>query len=655
MVVRPSRCLARTIVLCAILSAASRLPWCAAAEPPAKPDADRTLREQSIYIPYDKLRQVFEREGRGVFLPYEKFRELWQAAQEKKVPAVTTRPPAGAVVTTIDSEATPSKDVVKVRATLKIEVLAEGWNEVPLRLADAAITEAKLDQQPARIVSAGDSGHKLLLEKTGKDAKTVELVLQYVKTITRSPGQNSVSFQAPQAPVNRWTIRIPEPGVKVTVHPTLAVTEPELPEAKPAPAAEPGKPEPGKPEPGKPEPKNPPETVLMAFVGAAPEVRIDWTAKAEGATGLEALAGVQAEQQVAVHEGVLRTRTHLAYAISRAELGQLAIEVPADQKVANVFDANVRQWSVETQKTSQIIRVQLFEPAKQSQNLVVELEKYLDEKLNAKITLPVVRALGAVRQQGIVVVQVAEGLRAEVVQAKGLLQVDAAELPPTLRGTPWNLSYRYASVPYEIELGIEKVQPRVLAESLAEIEIQPEALTIDVLAIYTVERAGVFRLELDVPAGFEVRQVQGRAAAKAEAAQVDTHRLEGSDKTRLVVSLARKAFGRVGLAVQLRKELHEPDLLTPTGKAAKLDVAIPAVPSNTVERSAGRVVVLAPESLAPIRASPRPCAACPIAKQWKAWSPSAVPEAATRVRSSPSSMPSSPDALSSPQSGASPR
>ena len=34
------------------------------------------------------------------------------------------------------------------------------------------------------------------------------------------------------------------------------------------------------------------------------------------------------------------------YSISRAELGHLVIDVPADQKVVNVFDANVRSWSV---------------------------------------------------------------------------------------------------------------------------------------------------------------------------------------------------------------------------------------------------------------------------------------------------------------------
>ena len=42
------------------------------------------IREQTIYIPYEKLRKTFEKEGRGVFLPYEKFQELWNAARRTR-------------------------------------------------------------------------------------------------------------------------------------------------------------------------------------------------------------------------------------------------------------------------------------------------------------------------------------------------------------------------------------------------------------------------------------------------------------------------------------------------------------------------------------------------------------------------------------------
>jgi len=67
-------------------------------------------REQTIYIPYKQLQKVFEEQGRGVFLPYEKFQELWKKAQASEPQPVDNRPPVGAIVTEIASEATVERE-----------------------------------------------------------------------------------------------------------------------------------------------------------------------------------------------------------------------------------------------------------------------------------------------------------------------------------------------------------------------------------------------------------------------------------------------------------------------------------------------------------------------------------------------------------------
>jgi hypothetical protein len=574
--------------------AAPAAPTAPDVKPDVKPDAaDRSLREQDIYIPYEKLRQVFEKHGRGVFLPYEEFDALWQAAQDKTRPAAEPRPPVGAVITEIENEAVVSGDVVQIKAKLTIDLLSEGWHEIPLRLADAAIVRATLHGEPARILGGANADHRLLIEKKGKQPESVELLLEYAKAITRSPGSNSVSVETPQAPVSRWRVRIPQAGVKVNLQPLIAATE--VPTAKPQAAA--------KPEAGVKPQAAADETVILAFVGAAPTVRIEWTPKAEGATGLSALASVQAEQQVQIQEGVVHVHSNLAYSISRAELGQLAIEVPADYKVVNVSDPNVRQWSVEASgagpTAAQRITAQLFEPAKTSQQVTVELEKIAGKKQADKLMVPVIRALGVGRQQGLVMVQVGSGLRAEAVRSSGVLQVDA----PELSGRPggWAFVYRYFAVPFELELSIEEVQPRITVDSLVEARLEPKALTMDLTAIYTIERAGVFKLELDRPAGFEVRQVRGRDipgddAHRAAAVEVQSHHLEGEKQDRLVVNLARQATGRVALSVQFHRDLDEPSLLAPPGKA-DIPLPLPQVPAKTVERAAGRLLIYAPESL----------------------------------------------------------
>ena len=447
----------------------------------------------------------------------------------------------------------------------------------------------------------------------------MELLLEYARAITRAPGQNSVSFQAPQAAVSRWKVRIPQAGVKVNLHPLIAATElPPLPSpsGKGAESPRPGPLPKGEGDKIGPHPSPLPkgegdktnETVILAFVGPAPEVRIDWTPKSEGATGLTALASVQAEQQVWIEEGITRARTTLVYTISRAELNQVALEVPADFKVVNVFDPNVRQWSVEPPAAGaavQKITAQLFEPAKAAQTVVVGLEKIAGQKRQESLDVPAVKALNVGRQQGFVVAQVGAGLRAEAAKTSGLLQVDSNELPSGLQSTAWTFAYRYASVPFELELAVEEVSPRITVDSLIDARLEPEKLTLDLYASYAIERAGIFKLELDVPEGFEVRGVAGKSvhasagpgASPESAAEVDSHHLEGEKKNRLVVNLARKALGQIGLCVQLQRDLREPNLLKPTGKATEIDLPLPQPAKGTVAHSSGRLIVEAPDSL----------------------------------------------------------
>ena len=390
----------------------------------------------------------------------------------------------------------------------------------------------------------------------------------------KRPGQNSVVFAAPLAPVNRWRIRIPESGVNVNVQPMLAATE--VPETNASAA----------------------ETVVLAFVGAAPQVRIQWTPKAGGAQGLEALVSVLSEQQFVVAEGVARTNIRLDYTISRAELRELAIQVPADQKVVSVVDANVREWRVTEEGDTQRVSIQLFEPAREQQSVELELEKFVSETAT-ELTAPTVRAVDVGRQRGVIVVRVADGLRGEAIDTQGLSQLDASDVPQGLREHPHQFAFRYASVPYQLSLGIQKIKPRIHVDQLVEVYLEPQKLTLDLFARYAIERAGVFELQLELPGGYELLNVEGQEHDNIRAADVDSHTVEQAADGRhlLKVNLASKAAGLTGLHVQLQRRLDNPHLVSPTGIAARLDLDLPRVVSSEIERTLGRVVIHAPESL----------------------------------------------------------
>jgi hypothetical protein len=602
----PLGSLLRRAVVFAFLCAAS-LPGILPAQEPAKPmepAKETPLREQTIYVPYAKLRAMFEKEGRGVFLPYDKFQELWKQAQAAARKVEDLKPPMGAIITQIDSQAITQKDVVSVTAKISIDLLTEGWHEVPLRLADSAIRSAKIGDEPARVIFTPE-GYKLLYEKKGKEPSQIVLTLEYSKAFSKQPGTNTVTFDAPQAPINRWQITVPEAGVKVQVHPNLSATDsmPVKAELKPG-----EKPE----DPPKEQPK---ETKVEALVGSAPQVQITWNPKAEGAAGQMALATAQVREEVLIEEGVMRTRLHLTYEISRADLKELSVQVPADQNVVNVFDPNVQKWEKKIEGPLQTITISLFQAVRGTQNVTLELEKFSDDKEMAKdmgrkeFTVPDVKVLNVARQQGVVVARLGGSLRGEVATRNGLLQIDAADLPAPLAGQDWPFAYRYAAHPYALTLSVEKVRPQIEVDELVEAYLEPQQMTLDLLAIFNIEKAGVFQLELDVPEGFDVRQVLGRdcGGAGAAAVAVDSHHVDEvvvdpakpmvKAKTRLVVNLSRKAIGKVALWVELQQRQERPELLTPTSKTTGIDIRIPRVSPAKVNRVTGRFILYAPESL----------------------------------------------------------
>jgi hypothetical protein len=616
----------RVVLAVVLVGSAGQWMQVGAQDPPKPPEptpemiatAEKpALREQTIYIPYNKLKAIFEKEGRGVFIPYDKFQELWRAAREAGHKLEEFKPPIPALIAEIDSTATVGKDVMNVQAKLAIEVLTEGWHEIPLRLADAAIRSAKIGETPARVIYSPEQGYRVLIEKKGKQPERIDLVLEYSKAFSKSPGTNTVEFDAPQAPVNRWQIKIAEAGVKVNVHPNLAASDSlsERPAVDPAapPAAEPAA------APAK-------ETLVQAFVGAADRVRIDWTAKAEGAAGLAALATVQARQEVVIDEGFIRTRANLTYDISRADVTQLVVEVPADHNVVNIFDPNVQKWEKQADDATQTITITLFQPTRGTQNIAIELEKIAGDKempqemMTGELKAPTIRATqvgqpgqltNVGRQQGVVAVRLGTALRGDVTSRTGLLQVDNADLPAPLAGQEWTYAYRYSALPFDLAISIEKLLPLVEVEELVETYIEPNQITTNLLAVLNIQRAGIFQAVLEVPDGYEIRTVQGREIAGAAAVAVDSHRLEEVEitpdptmpmnkvkvKTKLVVSFARKAMGKVALWVELTKRQEDANLLAPTGQVSTLTLPMPRVNPTTVSRTAGRMILHAPESL----------------------------------------------------------
>ena len=142
-----------------------------------------------MYIPYSKLRALFEKEGRGVFLPYDQFRALWEAAQAKAREVPEIKPPLRSLITEIDSQATISEEVMTVSALLKVDLLDEGWHEIPLRLNNAAIRSVAVEGENGRLVFDPNRGYGLLLENPNKEPLSVAVELAVRQSLSAVSGQ----------------------------------------------------------------------------------------------------------------------------------------------------------------------------------------------------------------------------------------------------------------------------------------------------------------------------------------------------------------------------------------------------------------------------------------------------------------------------------
>ena len=526
-----------------------------AVNPPVAP-REPVFREQSIYIPYDKLWKVFEKEGRGVFVPYEEFNRLWTAARSNLNARVEAPAPMASILKEVAGVLTVGKEVVEATATLRLELLKDGWHEIPLGLSDVGVTRAEVNALPARLVSVPGKGLALLIEKKPADPAEVELKLTFARAYEKNPGSNRLAFQPPPAAVSRWEIVIPEPGVKAVVDPLLAASE----------------------SPG----VSTNETRLVAVVGAAPRMTVTWTPKSEGAVGLEALVNVNTHLDVEIDEGVTRTRATLRYGVSRAKLPRLEFVVPADQKVVGVTDANVKEWKLLSTGGVQVVKVELFEPASGAQSVVVEMEKHGND---AKVTLTPVRARGVARQQGTVTVRVSPRLRAEVTARPGFTQIDEKEVP-TGGTLPLLAAFRHSAAEASLTLAVEAVKPLIRVESVNQVRINPDQILQDVRFLFRIEKAGVFKLQIRLPPGFELTNVTGIAMGKQAAPRIESHFVENDV---LTVNLAAQALGDAGVRLSLLRRLIEPALLQPNAGEVSLEIGLPRAHEEGVESQKGVV------------------------------------------------------------------
>jgi hypothetical protein len=275
---------------------------------PAAPRADDDVPPPSrVYVPFEDLKKVFEKEGQGVFVPYAEFKELWKKAMDRG-PGATT--PSG--VSSALYEGRVEGDLALIEATLEVQSGSDGESSVPVGLAGATLGSASLDGKPAVIVS-DKAGRRVIVR--GKGAHTLKATL--VAGVLPKDGDRTVAFPSALAPVSRLSFAVPGEGVRVTVEPNLATTRTD---------------------------EGSGVTRVLAYVGAASEVRLTWRPKPVETAGTAAIVQAQTEVLHRVGEQTVETRLFVRYSILRGGVKTLRVQFPSGERVLQVEGPSIRSW-----------------------------------------------------------------------------------------------------------------------------------------------------------------------------------------------------------------------------------------------------------------------------------------------------------------------
>jgi hypothetical protein len=527
----------------------------------AKKDPDKNM-PAKVYVPYDKLKEVFESEQQGVFLPYKDFQKLWQAAQGK--PKDVSEAPFEYLVSTARFKGQISDELAEMTLELTVDILGEGWVDVPIGLGEVGVANVQFIE-PAEnkikpLLRVVDGRYILTTKGKGRYV----MALDFVRQLEVKPGLNVVAFKIPRAAVTTLELMIPEENLKVDVEPMLAATTSQV-------------------EAGQKK-----LTRLKAFLGSAGQVKLSWKPKTEAAAELEPVLICEQMQHINITEALVNYQIKLDYTIRRGGVDSFTVKLPGGFRVTDVSGANISKWDITTAgaepiaQAVQVLEVKLFSPAKDKYTLTLGMEQFLQQD-HARFTLAPVVTEQVLRRSGLIAITCSPRRLYNLKDIYNLARVDTGRLPSHLHNRPGLTAYRFITSDYAATLQIEKASPRINVTQSWMLGVDSDRLHLRGQLRYKVERTGIFELEMSFPEPWKIESLGPDHL-------VDDYQLKGEDSERLLhILLRRENIGEfvLNLSAVADRQLADEDV----------DFTLPLADAENLQLYQGNLILLMAEQL----------------------------------------------------------
>ena len=539
-----------------------------APEPDTKP---APLWDRLIYLPYKNLKTVFEKGDATVLIPYLEYLQLKKGASAMKAGG----PPVSAVITESRYVARVEKDLVRIQATLTVQVLDKPWAQVPVSFGDAAVGKIKAigkndDESQALLRGTGKGTYSLLLPSKGTHTVELELVAQ----VQTSPDGRSFRFNCPPVGITTFEMVVPDADQTIEITPKRVALPANVAVAEVDDDVEPGE-------------EEVEETRIKSSLGSTATISARWFPRTGLKPDMALLASVTNSLDVAIADGLVHTSATLNYQVLRGEIQQLRISAPLGHRILDVSapGSKLKSWKAVDEEKRQLITVELLTAVRDA--IAIEIHTEYDVPDAAfdvagvleDGTVNGIHAVDAVRENGLLAVSHGNEVTLSVEDQQGLIRVDAAEVAK-LRRRAGSLYYKFYSPRFRLNVAANAVEPRITAQQTIRVIFGDDELKLHSVLALNVERAGIFELQVQLPAGLTVDTVD--VDGKKE------HAVDAETQI-LTVSLTEKRQGAIQLVVTGHLDFDP--------EADDENQQLPLLEPLDMARETGLVYVYAPRSI----------------------------------------------------------
>ncbi|MBK1884434.1 hypothetical protein JIN85_18605 [Luteolibacter pohnpeiensis] len=294
---------------------------------------------------------------------------------------------------------------------------------------------------------------------------------------------------------------------------------------------------------------------------------------------------VESQDLFVADAGVVTGQHHFDIKPTQGRLQTLSIHLPKNFAVADVDAGPIGSWA--------------FDPSTQELNLV--LEPFQDHPFGFNITtqcgiaslpsdlvLQPLRVKEAAGEVGLLGIVYGDGVQGDLMPQVGLTKVDPGDfrIGGNDRGRPQQV-FRYSGEKAEGLLRLTNVEPDLRSDIWQVISLGEDRLVVSTDLTVDISKAGVFKLELSLPADLDIESVTGEGM---------DHWSESHDgeKRLLIIYLTEKSIGRRMFS------------LTMSGAAVPSteNWEVPKLSLRNTSRESGRIVIV-PERGLQVRAVDR--------------------------------------------------